>query len=340
MSDDPIPNIVYGRLLEAAHISGYGFERMTDELEWLLEDDRWRQVGPGYANVLDFVGSIDLSAFDFSTKKRLQRKLKELAPDATTRAIGTATGTSHMTAHRAVTPVTPGRTPDLGKQDVDHDAVTGVTPAFDHDSSKVADLSRQAARRADAEVRREEQREANRLLVEGVCPPTGRYATVVVDPPWDWADEGDVDQHGRARPTYHTRSRDEIADQVADIIDRCCDPDVHLYLWITNRSLPKGFGLLEHWEFRYVTCLTWVKPSYGMGNYFRGQTEQVLFAVRGSLPLLRNDVGTVLTAPRGDEHSSKPDEFYDLVETCSPGPWIDAYGRRERTGWKVWGETS
>jgi len=34
---DEKPDIVYGRLLESAHISGYGFECMTDELEWLLE---------------------------------------------------------------------------------------------------------------------------------------------------------------------------------------------------------------------------------------------------------------------------------------------------------------
>jgi N6-adenosine-specific RNA methylase IME4 len=75
-----------------------------------------------------------------------------------------------------------------------------------------------------------------------------------------------------------------------------------------------------------------------MGNYYRGQTEHVLFAVRGSLPLLRKDVGTALLAPRPAGHSVKPDEFYDLIETCSPGPWRDHYARRERPGWlEPWG---
>ena len=73
--------------------------------------------------------------------------------------------------------------------------------------------------------------------------------------------------------------------------------DCHLYLWTTNRSLPKGFQLLEAWGFRYVTMLTWVKPHFGMGNYFRGQTEHVLFGVRGSLALKRKDQGTVFSAP-------------------------------------------
>ena len=60
--------------------------------------------------------------------------------------------------------------------------------------------------------------------------------------------------------------------------------DSHLYLWVTNRSKPKAYQLLDEWGFRHVTCLTWCKPSFGMGNYFRGSTEHLLFGVRGSLP--------------------------------------------------------
>ena len=116
--------------------------------------------------------------------------------------------------------------------------------------------------------------------------------------------------------------------------------DAHCYLWITNRSLPKGFALLEAWGFRYITCITWVKPSFGMGNYFRGQTEHLLFGIRGSLPLLRRDVGTVFSAPRGKEHSAKPAELYSLVESCSPGPYLEIFGRGQRPGWTVWGAES
>jgi N6-adenosine-specific RNA methylase IME4 len=188
--------------------------------------------------------------------------------------------------------------------------------------------------RLDNEDRRERLRARNRELVLGVQPPEGPASTIVIDPPWDWGDEGDVDQFGRARPTYKTIPLDELAEFPVPTL---ADPDAHLYLWITNRSLPKGFGLLEQWGFRYVTCLTWVKPSIGMGNYYRGQTEHVLFGVRGSLPLLRQDVGTALAAPRPAGHSTKPDEFYELIETCSPGPWMDIFARRERPGWITWG---
>lgn len=160
------------------------------------------------------------------------------------------------------------------------------------------------------------------------------FSTIVVDPPWDFGDEGDVEQFGRGRPTYAAMPIADIAE--LPIVDVAAE-NAHLYLWITNRSLPKGFALLDAWGFRYVTMLTWCKPSIGMGNYFRGSTEHVLFGVRGSLPLLRRDVGTWFAAPRSNRHSAKPDAFYELIETCSPGPWLDVFARTERSGWMTWG---
>jgi N6-adenosine-specific RNA methylase IME4 len=186
------------------------------------------------------------------------------------------------------------------------------------------------------EMKRREHLADNQAIIERGIPemPTGRYAAIVLDPPWDWGDEGDADQYGRARPTYATMPIAEIA---ALPVGDLAESDAHLYLWITNRSLPKGFGLLDAWGFRYVTMLTWVKPSIGMGNYFRGSTEHVLFGVRGSLPLLRRDMGTHFNAPRPGPHSGKPDSFYSLVETCSPGPWLEMFARAQRPGWVTWG---
>jgi N6-adenosine-specific RNA methylase IME4 len=144
----------------------------------------------------------------------------------------------------------------------------------------------------------------------------------------------DADPFGRGLPTYATMTIGQIADlPVANL----AQPNAHLYLWVTNRSLPNGFALLERWGFRYVTCLTWHKSRFGMGNYFRGQSEHVLFGVRGSMPLLRKDVGTVFTGERPGRHSAKPDEFYQLVETCSPGPWLELFARKPRRGWVSWG---
>jgi len=198
------------------------------------------------------------------------------------------------------------------------------------------------AKRQVREDSREQRREANRSKVAelpsaDVLTSGAKFSTIVIDPPWDWGDEGDVNQLGRAKPDYATMALDKLLDLPVSAL---ADMDCHVYLWITNRSLPKGFALLDRWGFRYVTALTWVKPTFGMGNYFRGQTEHVLFAVKGSQVLKRRDVGTVFFAERGKRHSEKPAAFLELVESCSPGPYLEMFSRSERTGWTTWGEAS
>ena len=195
------------------------------------------------------------------------------------------------------------------------------------------------------EQAREARREENRQKIAAVNEPEKvlaaaavKFATIVIDPPWDWGDEGDQDQLGRARPDYSTMSIDELERLN---VGGLADDDCHIYVWITNRSLPKGFRLLEAWGFRYITAITWVKPHFGMGNYFRGQTEHVLFGVKGSQPLKRKDVGTAFTADRGPGgHSSKPASFLELVESCSPGPYVEMFSRSSRSGWVSWGENT
>ena len=192
--------------------------------------------------------------------------------------------------------------------------------------------------RAEREQVREMRRQSNAnkaAATENPLAVGAKFATILIDPPWDWGDEGDVNQFGRAKPDYATMSFNELQKLP---VDELADVDCHLYLWITNRSLPKGFALMESWQFRYITCITWVKPSFGLGNYFRGQTEHILFGVKGSQPLRRNNAGTVFHAARGDGgHSSKPTEVYDLIESCSPGPYLEMFARRHRNGWAAWG---
>ncbi len=195
--------------------------------------------------------------------------------------------------------------------------------------------------RTAKEAKRESKRKVNRAKVAKVKNPfdgQGLFSTIVLDPPWDWGDESDNDQFGRAKPDYATMTIDQL---MAMPIGTLADDDCHIYLWITNRSLPKGFQLLEEWGFRFVTCLTWPKPSFGMGNYFRGQTEHVLFGVKGSMLLKRKNASTLLPQwKRGGKHSAKPVEFYDFVESCSPGPYIELFSRVERADWTAWGESS
>lgn len=195
--------------------------------------------------------------------------------------------------------------------------------------------------REEKATQQEQRRQENLIIVQQskteitkISDVTQRFATLVLDPPWDWGDEGDVSQFGRARPEYATMSIEQIA---ALPIANLAEQNAHIYLWITNRSLPKGFVLLEAWGFRYVTCLTWCKPSIGMGNYFRGSSEQILFGVKGSLALNRHDVGTWFAASRPSRHSEKPQEAYQIIESCSPPLYLEMFARQPRQNWFTWG---
>lgn len=192
------------------------------------------------------------------------------------------------------------------------------------------------ATRKQKEDKQERERKKDQAKVKKTKPlkTTTKFSTIVIDPPWDFDDEGDKNQFGRAKPEYATMPIEKIEKLP---IQELSATNCHLYLWITNRSLPKGFSLIEKWGFRYITCLTWCKPSIGMGNYFRGATEQILFAVKGSLPLKRKDVGTWFEATRGKKHSEKPDKAFELIESCSPGPYLEMFARKKRSGWESWG---
>lgn len=120
----------------------------------------------------------------------------------------------------------------------------------------------------------------------------------------------------------------------------------HLYLWVPNALLPNGLELMSAWGFQYKSNIVWHKirkdggsDGRGVGFYFRNVTELLLFGVRGknarTLEAGRTQVNYIGTRKR--EHSRKPDEQYDLIESCSPGPYLELFARGVRKNWVSWG---
>lgn len=128
-------------------------------------------------------------------------------------------------------------------------------------------------------------------------------------------------------------------------VHRLAASQSHLYLWVPNALLAEGLEVMRAWGFTYKTNLVWHKirkdggpDGRGVGFYFRNVTELVLFGVRGSMRTRQPGRRQVnLFATRKREHSRKPDEIYDLVETCSPGPFLELFARFRRPGWAQWG---
>jgi N6-adenosine-specific RNA methylase IME4 len=132
-------------------------------------------------------------------------------------------------------------------------------------------------------------------------------------------------------------------EQIASLpVEALADDNSHLYLWTTNRYLHAAFHIVEAWGFQYSTTLVWAKTPMPtmIGGAYRPSAEFVLFARRGSLPPKRREVTQWWNWPRTAEHSRKPEHFLDMVESVSPGPYVELFARRHRLGWDVWGNES
>jgi len=128
-------------------------------------------------------------------------------------------------------------------------------------------------------------------------------------------------------------------------VNRLAASEAHLYLWIPNALIAEGLEVMRRWGFTYKTNLVWYKvrkdggpDGRGVGFYFRNVTELILFGVRGGMRTLKPGRTQVNLIPkRKREHSRKPDEIYDLIEQCSPGPYLELFARHPRRGWYQWG---
>lgn len=180
-----------------------------------------------------------------------------------------------------------------------------------------------------------------------------KYRTIVVDPPWPFlgtgmrtrSEKGRWDnsgrgQTGKASVPYSTMTTEEIAAlPVADL----AEPDAHLYLWTFGPFIPDAYRLVEGWGFKASALLTWGKPAMGLGfgGAFVPTAEHILFARRGKDIRQSRCDRTWWAWPRpygvGPLHSAKPEAFLDVVETVSPGPYLELFARRNRLGWDTWG---
>ena len=206
----------------------------------------------------------------------------------------------------------------------------------------VASANRGAPSRRTAPLRADVGRQGLPPLPE----INGGWSTVLADPPWRFVNRtGKVAPEHRRLDRYDTMNVKEICElPVAEVTaDRA-----HLYLWVPNALLPEGLQVMESWGFRYVSNLVWAKrrkdggpDGRGVGFYFRNVTELILFGVRGSMRTLepgRRQVNMIESRKR--EYSRKPDESYDIIEACSPAPYLELFARYPRPGWTVWGDES
>jgi len=171
-----------------------------------------------------------------------------------------------------------------------------------------------------------------------------RFGTILADPPWQFQNRtGKVAPEHARLARYSTLTLPEIKSLP---VVHAAAPVCHLYLWVPNALMPEGLEVMKSWGFQYKSNIVWHKirkdggpDGRGVGFYFRNVTELLLFGVRGknarTLDPGRTQVNFLATRKR--EHSRKPDEQYELIESCSPGPRLELFARGNRARWTAWG---
>lgn len=188
-----------------------------------------------------------------------------------------------------------------------------------------------------------------------------RYRTIVADPPWPLNGfpgrprNSETSLRGirgsskrepgqtslpRSPLPYPTMTVEEISSLLVP-----ADDSAHLYLWTVNRFVPQAYDVAQAWGFTPSTLLVWAKNPKGLGpgGAYAITTEFVLYARKGSLPPLRREVTTWFNWKRPHDErgkpkgSAKPPQFFDLVMTVSPGPYLEMFARVNRMGWDAHG---
>jgi N6-adenosine-specific RNA methylase IME4 len=181
-------------------------------------------------------------------------------------------------------------------------------------------------------------------MMDALLQGRRRFGTILADPPWRFLNRtGKMAPEHRRLHRYPTMSAEQIA---ALPVAALAQPRAHLYLWVPNALLAEGLQVMTGWGFTYKTNLVWYKirqdggpDGRGVGFYFRNVTELLLFGVRGHLRTLSSGRRQVnlLPVPKR-EHSRKPEAFYDLIERCSPGTYLELFARHRQPGWVQWGD--
>lgn len=153
------------------------------------------------------------------------------------------------------------------------------------------------------------------------------YKTVLADPLWPERGAGKI-KRGADRH-YALMTINEILEYMKTVpyADDC-----HLYIWTTNNYLVAALRIIEQLGFRYITNIVWVKDKFGLGQYFRGKHELLLFSRKGkTLPYRSKAEDTIIFAPR-KKHSQKPEKQYQKIEAVSYPPYLELFARKKRKG--------
>lgn len=168
--------------------------------------------------------------------------------------------------------------------------------------------------------------------------PTGKYATVVIDPPWHMEKIKRRVAPNQVGFDYKTMTIEQIRELP---IPSILTDDSFVFMWTTQKYLPYSWSILEWWGLKYRFCMVWYKNGgFQPFNCPQFNCEFVVVGAKGNPQFIsQKKFNTVFYAKR-QGHSVKPEEFYSLLRRVTPEPRIDIFNRRHISGFDGWGDES
>jgi len=169
--------------------------------------------------------------------------------------------------------------------------------------------------------------------------PADKFSVIYADPPWAYNDKqgGAISEsYGAAEKHYPSMTMAEL--KALDVPSMAADNCV-LWLWATCPLLEDALELCKAWGFKYKAQFVWDKVKHNMGHYNSVRHELLLVCTKGSATPENVKLFDSVQSIERTEHSRKPEEFRDIINTLYPsGKKIELFRRGDAPeGWQTWG---
>lgn len=171
------------------------------------------------------------------------------------------------------------------------------------------------------------------------------FDVIVIDPPWPYPGRTPGKSFGYGAVGHYPLMKIEDIIETFEALATIASSDCAIFCWAVHPKLEEFAACAEAMKkhgFRFATCaFTWVKTNKGgtlfkgVGNYTASNTEPCYLLVRGSKPVTRKLVPSVVIHERL-KHSQKPEVFQDFIQEMYPleqNRCLEVFARRPRANW-------
>jgi N6-adenosine-specific RNA methylase IME4 len=187
-------------------------------------------------------------------------------------------------------------------------------------------------------ARAEAKQSRRRQLATAAFSENGPFDVVVIDPPWPMQKIDRDERPNQDAFDYPVMSEIELMNWWAVHMAPKLANDCHLFCWATQKYLPMGLRLVEHWGFKYVLVMVWHKlGGFQPVDLPQYNCEFVIYGRKGAPLFVETTAFSCCFDGPRREHSRKPDYFYDTIKRVTGGSRIDVFSREPRLGFAQYG---